>query len=48
MAYYNDDHFERLTYERYNGSYAQDELGWSDQEIEEVFDGDPELYWNID
>ena len=36
------------TYERYNGSYAQDVEGWSDQDIDDVFDGDPDAYWNID
>ncbi len=43
MSYYDEEE----TCDRYNGSYAQDELGWSNQEIEEVLDGDPELYWNI-
>ena len=39
---------EERTYERYNGSYAQDVEGQSDQDIDVVFDGDPEAYWNID
>lgn len=39
---------EEQTYDCYNGSYAQDVVGWSDQAIDEVFDGDPEAYWNID
>ena len=39
---------EERTYERYNGCYAQDVEGWSDQDIDDVFDGDPEAYWNID
>lgn len=43
--YYEED--ER-TYERYNGSYAQDIEGYDDQTIDEVFDGDPDAYWNID
>lgn len=42
--YYEEEH----TYERDNGSYAQDVEGWSDQDIYDVFDGDPEAYWNID
>lgn len=52
--YYNewnspeDYPYEESTYENYNGSYAQDEEGWSDQDIDDVFDGDPDLYWNID
>lgn len=39
---------EEQTYDCYNGSYAQDVERWSDQAIDEVFDGDPEAYWNID
>ena len=39
---------EEQTYDCYNGSYAQDVEGWSDQAIDEGFDGDPEAYWNID
>lgn len=39
---------EEQTYDCYNGSYAQDVEGWSDQAIDEIFDGDPEAYWNID
>lgn len=36
------------TYERYGGSYAQDEMGYSDDDIDTIFDGDPSAYWNID
>ena len=39
---------EEDTYERYNGSYAQDEMGYSDDDIDTIFDGDPSAYWNID
>jgi|GEM_PF-1887071 len=35
-------------YERYAGSYAQDEMGYSDEDIDTIFDGDPDAYWNID
>lgn len=43
------DYFEEeKTYENYNGSYAQDVESWSDQDIDDVFDGDPDAYWNID
>lgn len=45
---YEPDYYEEETYERYNGSYAQDVEGWSDQDIDDVFDGDPDAYWNID
>lgn len=43
-----DDYYEEKTYCNYNGSYAQDVEGWSDQDIDDVFDGDPDAYWNID
>ncbi len=36
------------TYERYMGTYAQDEMGYSDDDIDTIFDGDPLAYWNID
>lgn len=39
---------EGPTYERYCGSYAQDEMGYSDDEIDTIFEGDPDAYWNID
>ena len=39
---------EEPTYERYAGSYAQDEMGYSDDDIDTIFDGDPLAYWNID
>ena len=39
---------EQPTFERYNGSYAQDEMGYSDDDIDTIFDGDPLAYWNID
>lgn len=36
------------TYDRYNGSYAQDVMGYSDDDIDTIFDGEPDAYWNID
>ena len=42
-----DDEFES-TYERYHGSYAQEVEGFSDEAIDEAFEGDPDAYWNID
>lgn len=42
------DYYEEETYEHYCGSYAQDVEDWSDQEIDDVLDGDPDAYWNID
>lgn len=46
--YGNDIYEERPTYSEYNGSYAQDVMGYSDQLIDDVFEGDPDAYWNID
>lgn len=43
-----DAFYDRETYEDYNGYYVQDELGWSDQMIGDVLDGEPDAYWNID
>lgn len=36
------------TYNCYNGSWAQDVEGYSDDDIDTIFDGDPNAYWNID
>lgn len=48
-SYYNRSDYEnRPTYGRYSGSYAQDEMGYSDDDIDTIFDGDPDAYWNID
>ena len=35
-------------YEEYTGTYAQDVMGYSDEDINDAFDGDPDAYWNID
>lgn len=39
---------EKPSYGRYAGSWAQDEEGYSDDDIDTIFDGDPDAYWNID
>lgn len=44
----DDYEYERPTYGRYAGSYAQDEMGYSDDDIDTIFEGDPDAYWNID
>ncbi len=44
--WYNEENDS--TYESYNGYYAQDEMGYSDDEIDTIFDGEPDAYWNID
>ena len=35
-------------YGKYAGTYAQDVAGYSDDDIDTIFDGDPSAYWNID
>ena len=44
----NSIEHETPTYARYSGSWAQDEMGFSDDDIDTIFDGDPLAYWNID
>ena len=46
--YVLQEEYEEPTYDRYKGSYAQDEMGYSDDDIDTIFDGDPDAYWNID
>lgn len=35
------------TFHDFNGSYAQDVMGWSDQMIEDVLNSNPNLYWHL-
>ena len=35
-------------YEEFADTYAQDVAGYSDEDIYDAFDGDPDAYWNID
>lgn len=35
-------------YGGYSGTYAQDVAGYSDEIINDAFEGDPDAYWNID
>ncbi len=44
----SDRYNNKETYNEYNGSYAQDVMGYSDQTIGDAFEGDPDAYWNID
>lgn len=44
----DDDTYDRETYDDYNGYYVQDNEGWSDQDINDALDGEPDAYWNID
>lgn len=41
-------HEEEPTFGKYAGSWAQDVEGYSDDDIDTIFDGDPSAYWNID
>ena len=45
---YNEDETYGSHYEEYAGTYAQDVMGYSDDVIDDAFDGDPDAYWNID
>ena len=40
-----DDYYEES---EFAGTYVHDVEGWSDDDIYDVLDGDPEAYWNID
>lgn len=44
----DDEDLSNKSYSRYSGSYAQDEMWYSDDEIDTLFEGDPDAYWNID
>ena len=51
FKYEHDDENDFLndrTYGEYAGSWAQDVEGYSDDEIDDIFDGIPDAYWNID
>ena len=48
---FQDDYYEEeygTHYGKYAGTYAQDVEGYSDNVIDDSFDGDPDAYWNID
>ena len=44
--YYDDGYGSH--YNEYAGTDAQDVAGWSDDAIDDVLDGEPDAYWNID
>lgn len=46
--HYGIRHVQSVSYGEYEGSYAQDVEGYSDDCINDAFEGDPEAYWNID
>ena len=44
----NCDYDNTRHYDEFAGSYAQDVMDYSDEDIYDAFDGDPDAYWNID
>lgn len=44
MSYYDYDECES----EYAGTYAHDVEGYNDDDIDTIFDGDPDAYCNID
>lgn len=47
-AYGHGDDYRCEHYEEFAGTYAQEVAGYSDEDIYDAFDGDPDAYWNID
>lgn len=45
-VHFDDDYGSH--YGEYAGTYAQDVAGYSDDVINDAFDGEPDAYWNID
>lgn len=45
---YDNVYFSDETYGQYRGTYAQDVEGLSDDFINDVLEGEPLAYWNID
>ncbi len=45
---YEEIYEDARHYEEFQGCYAQEFEGYSDEDINEVFEGDPDMYWNID
>ena len=44
--FYDDNFYEDES--SYSGTFVHDVEGWSDEDIDDVLDGDPDAYWNID
>lgn len=44
----DNDFDEGRSYGKYSGSYAQRVEGYSDEDIDAIFGGEPDAYWNID
>ena len=43
MSFYDD-----WCDDEFAGTYAHDEAGYSNDDIWDIFDGEPDAYWNID
>lgn len=48
VCQYHQDDAYGCRYGEYAGTYAQDIAGYSDDVINDAFDGNPDAYWNID
>lgn len=51
LSEFDGDHYQDdygTHYGEFAGSYAQDVMGYSDDVINDAFEGDPDAYWNID
>ena len=46
--YYDDEYYDERIPSEYEGTYAHDVMGLSDDFIDDVLDGEPDAYWNID
>lgn len=46
--YWDDDYYREEHYEEFAGTYAQECEGYSDEYINDAFDGFADAYWNID
>lgn len=45
---YRDSLYDEDSSDLFRSTYAQDEMGYSDDDIDTIFDGDPDAYWNVD
>ena len=47
-CYDSSSYYETGYDDEYAGTYAHDVMGYTDDDISDAFDGDPDAYWNID
>lgn len=50
MYYDYEDYYDEYDEceSEYAGTYAHDVMNYTDEEIDTIFDGEPDAYWNID